>query len=136
MKTWLEQLGMWWRRRQTLGRRGEREAARHLRRNGYRIVARNLSRRIGEIDILAEDRRSGALAVVEVKTTTGDEPPPETHVHRDKQRKLTMLAGDLMRRYGLDDRTIRFDVIGIVWPTDAPRPTRITHHVNAFEALG
>jgi len=39
-----------------------------------------------------------------------------------------------VRRYRLDDRPIRFDVVGVVWPDDAPKPTRVTHHVAAFEA--
>ena len=118
----------------TLGERGERAAAAYLRRHGHRILGKNLRNRLGEIDLLALDRRTGAVVIVEVKTTRGDDPPPEIHVNPAKQRKLTSLAGQLARQHRLGDRTIRFDVIGIVWAQDQPRPTRITHHANAFDA--
>jgi len=56
-------------RRPTLGARGERAAARALRRAGYRILARNLRTPEGEVDLLA--RHAGRLVLVEVKTTAG-----------------------------------------------------------------
>lgn len=130
MWAWLQ----WRRRPLPLGPRGEAAAAAHLRRTGYRILARNLRSGVGEIDILAEHRPTRTLALVEVKTTAGEDPPPETHVNPAKQRKLTALADHLIRRYRLQDRAIRFDVIGVVWPEEADRPTRLTHHEGAFEA--
>ena len=130
MWAWLQP----WRSGGTLGAKGERAAARHLRRGGYRILARNLRSRLGEIDILAEHRASRSIIIVEVKTTVSDDPSPEEHVNAAKQRKLTTLGGHLVRRYGLADRVVRFDVIGVVWPAGAKRPTRLTHHEGAFEA--
>ena len=58
-------------RRLPLGRRGERIAAARLRREGYRILARNVRNRFGEIDLVAEapDRRT--VVVVEVKAGLG-----------------------------------------------------------------
>ena len=51
-----------------VGRLGERYAARHLRRHGLRIVARNVRSGRGEIDLVAVD---GATVVfVEVKSRT------------------------------------------------------------------
>ncbi|MBI3622281.1 MAG: YraN family protein, partial [Nitrospirae bacterium] len=50
---------------QRFGRAGEAEAARHLQRAGYRIVARNYRTRFGEIDLVAYD--AAVLAFVEVK---------------------------------------------------------------------
>ncbi len=44
--------------------RGERTAARHLTRRGYRILGRNLRNRFGEIDILAEDPDRRTVVVV------------------------------------------------------------------------
>ncbi len=117
-----------------LGERGERAAAKLLRRTGHRVLARNLRRRLGEIDILAAERGSRAVLVVEVKTTVSDDPPPEVHVDAPKQRKLTALAGHIVREFKLEDRPIRFDVVAVVWPEGAAKPTRITHHRAAFEA--
>lgn len=91
--------------------------------------------RLGEIDIVAEDRRSGAVVIVEVKAGISDNPPPEQHVNYAKQRKLTALAGELMRRYRLEDRVVRFDVIAVVWPAENRKPTRLTHYENAFAAV-
>ncbi len=123
-----------WQVELTLGQRGERVAAKHLRQQGYRILARNLRSRIGEVDLVASDCKRDAIAIVEVKTTQSDDPPPEVHVDPRKQRKLTALAMDLVRRHRWEDRAIRFDVVAIVWPAGAKRPSRITHHVGAFEA--
>lgn len=120
--------------RRRLGRRAEQAAARHLKRRGYRILARNLRSRLGEIDLLAESTEDRTIVVVEVKAAAGEDPPPEVHVDARKQRKLTALADQLVRRHRLDDRRIRFDVIAVVWPADCKKPTRLTHHVNAFPA--
>ena len=124
----------------SVGSRGERAAAGHLRRHGYRILARNLRNKLGEIDILAEAPDGRTIVVVEVKSSAvrpGDDgrsanPPPEVHVNRAKQRKLVSLACQTARRNRLADRPIRFDVIGVELPTKG-RPT-IRHHVNAFES--
>lgn len=111
---------------------GERAAARHLKAQGYRILARNLRTRLGEIDLLAEapDRRT--IVVVEVKAGTGGAIRPEVHVNATKRRKLVQLALQLARRHRLHDRPIRFDVIGVDLPRDAPPVIR--HHVGAFES--
>lgn len=124
----------WFSQSLPLGARGEREAARYLRKHGHRILARNLRNRFGEIDIVVEDRKTRHIAIVEVKTTVSEDPPPEVHVNLRKQRKLTALAGQLVRRYHLENRVVRFDVVAIVWPEGTKRPARVTHHVGAFEA--
>jgi Holliday junction resolvase-like predicted endonuclease len=56
------------------------------------------------------------------------------HVDARKQRKLTALAMELVRRRRWADRAVRFDVVAVVWPQCAKQPTRITHHTGAFEA--
>ncbi|MEX0775510.1 MAG: YraN family protein [Phycisphaeraceae bacterium] len=122
------------------GARGEQAAVEHLRRQGYRILGRNLRNRFGEIDVLAEapDRRS--LVIVEVKAAELDDPTtrgpgaarPEDHVNRAKQRKLAALAQQLLRRYRLTDRPVRFDVIAVDLHPDQP-PT-VRHHIAAFES--
>lgn len=131
-------------RRQTAGtltgRRGEQLAARYLRRNRYRIWARNLANPIGEVDILAlaPDRRT--LVVVEVKTRQlhqlpGDELVPELHVNRHKQDKLAAIAAYLVKKHRWTDRPVRFDVIGIdLPPKDSGAKPVIRHHEGAFES--
>lgn len=124
----------WIRRYRSLGARGERAAARYLKRHGYKILARNLRNHSGEIDLVAQDKTTQQIAVVEVKSASSDTPPPERHVNYTKQRKLITLAKQMIKRHNLQDCSVRFDVIGIVWPANQKRPTRITHHIDAFRS--
>lgn len=119
------------------GRAGEREAARHLRRAGYRLLGRNLANHLGEIDLLAVDPDGRTVVFVEVKARRiGAGGPareslrPEFHVNQAKQRKLVALAAGELRRRRLTDRPVRFDVIGV----DLPRRGKpvVRHHVGAF----
>jgi len=50
----------------SLGRRGEDAAARYLKRHKYRLIARGVRSRLGELDIVAADGRT--VVFVEVKT--------------------------------------------------------------------
>ena len=61
--------------RKEIGALGERAAAKYLRRNGFSILEKNMTRKIGEIDIVA--KRHGTLHIVEVKSVACDEFPVE-----------------------------------------------------------
>ncbi len=119
-----------------LGRRGERAAARHLRRRGFRILERNRTTRLGEIDIraLAPDRHT--LVVVEVKTRVlgpgGSEASrrPERSVTAHKRRKLLSLARSLQRSPRYRDLPVRIDVVAVEYPPDGGRPM-LRHHEAA-----
>jgi putative endonuclease len=115
-----------------LGARGERLAARHLRRAGYRILARNLRNRFGEVDLLALDPDGRTIVIVEVKAGSDGAVEPEVHLTRDKQRRLVALAAQVARRYRLTDRPFRFDLVAVDIPHDG-KPV-IRHHVAAFES--
>ena len=75
------------------GDSGEDAACRLLKREGYRIAARNFSCKIGEIDIVAVHPQEKLLAFVEVKTrrSTAYGMPCEA-VDRRKQIKLRRCA--------------------------------------------
>jgi putative endonuclease len=121
-------------RRLPLGRRGENAAARFLHRLGYVIVARGQRDAIGEIDLVAVDRRT--VVFVEVKTRAShDAGHPAEAVDEDKQRRLTRLALSYLKRHDLLECKTRFDVIAITWPDGDKRPT-IEHYKDAFEAVG
>ena len=70
-----------------IGRAGERHAARYLRRQGCRILARNLRTPVGEVDLLAQE---GAwLIVVEVKAGRFADPDTlEARIDRSQRRRL------------------------------------------------
>lgn len=107
-----------------LGRKGERAAARALRRAGMTVIGRRVKTAHGEIDLVALD--GGALVVVEVKTTrrTAAAPPaaagtraagpdPVDRVDHRKKARLVAAARALARAKGLSGLPIRFDVVAV-----------------------
>lgn len=114
------------------GERGERAAERALRRKGLRILARNYRVAEGEIDLIALDR--GVVVFVEVKTRV--EGTPAEAVTLEKQRRISRAALRFLKKERLlEIARCRFDVVAVVWPAGAPRPT-IEHFSNAFEPIG
>ncbi len=95
-----------------LGRRGERAAEKHLRRNGYRIVARNFRAAGAEIDLVAID--GDTLVFVEVKTRRSRAAgAPEEAVDERKQKRMRRAAEVFARRYRADEIEMRFDIIAV-----------------------
>ena len=119
-------------RRSSTGARGERAAADFLKQNQYKIIARNLRNRFGEIDLVALTPDGRAVAIIEVKTAERPDALPELRVNKTKQHKLTALAAQIVRRYKLQDKPIRFDVIAVNLPPDADPIVR--HFQAAFES--
>jgi len=122
----------------TLGARGEAAAARHLRGQGYHVIAQGQRNVLGEIDLIAVDPTAQIrmLVFVEVKTRADHETGhPAEAVDRQKQQKLTRLATAYRQRHALVDVPARFDVIAVTWPTGARSPA-IEHFKNAFDAQG
>jgi putative endonuclease len=113
------------------GDRGERAAARYLRREGMRVLTRGYDTHWGEIDLVA--REAEFLVFIEVKTRRWGEPAEA--VTLEKQRRLTLAALHFLRKRNLLDQRCRFDVVAVVWADDR-RPPRIEHIRGAFEAVG
>ncbi len=128
-----------WRERlfpaKTLGQRGEAAAERFLRRRGYKTLARSDRCGLGELDLVMRDGET--VVFVEVKTRQSQKAGhPAEAVDENKQRRLTRLAVAFLKRHRLLGRcSARFDVVAILWPDDARRPT-IEHIQNAFDAAG
>lgn len=122
-----------------LGERGERYAARLLRRKGHRLLFTGRRNRFGELDLIMVDERSPrrALVFVEVKTRRDTRAgSPAEAVTPEKQRRLTRAALAFAKTHDLLDHPARFDVVAIVWPRGARRPASAQHLENAFEAFG
>ncbi|MGA2230259.1 MAG: YraN family protein [Tepidisphaeraceae bacterium] len=113
-----------------LGPRGENAAARFLRSHGYKIIQRNFSCPVGELDIVAKQGKT--LIFVEVKTRADDDPTPETQVDAVKQHQLTKTARYYLSRYGVPPPPARFDVVAVIWPHG--QTPSIRHTPNAFDA--
>ncbi len=98
--------------RQSLGKWGEEQAARFLRRCGMKILVRNLRTPVGEIDIVA--RKGGTLVFVEVKTRRGCAyGAPQEAVGAAKQRQIVRAASWYLNDRGWQKLQPRFDVLAV-----------------------
>jgi putative endonuclease len=115
-----------------LGRRGEALAAELLQAQGLTIVERNFRCRAGEIDLVALDGET--LVFVEVRSRRGDRlGTPFESVDLRKQARVTRVARQFLASRGLDDRAVRFDVVGVRFDAEPPA---LDHLRAAFEAAG
>ena len=88
--------------RRVLGLAGEHIAERELGRRGYRIVARNVRTRLGEIDLVCRDGRE--YLFVEVKTRrAGSFVAAAEAVDRRKAQRLAVLAQSWLAAIGQRD---------------------------------
>jgi putative endonuclease len=116
-----------------LGAEGEARAAEHLRRRGYRIVARNVRAGGVEIDLIA--RRGSLVVFAEVKTRRSRFlGPPEQAVDARKRARLVRGATAWLRDHPGAARRARFDVI--VCEPDPDAGWRVRHLEAAFDASG
>jgi putative endonuclease len=118
----------------SFGDRGERLAARYLRRQGYKILARRYRTALGEIDLIARD--GACIVIVEVKTRRSEGAGlPHEAVDLYKQAQLARLGLAFLKRHRLLEHPARFDVVSIVWEGAGAEP-QIVHYRNAFEPPG
>jgi putative endonuclease len=119
--------------RRVLGARGEEFAALHLRRRGYRILARNARADGVEIDLVAA--RGGVVIFVEVKTRRSlRQGPPEAAVDARKQARIVRGASAWLREQRRRPRRVRFDVIAVHLDTEGS--WQLSHWEDAFDASG
>ena len=108
-------------RKLDLGSLGEEEACTYLKKQRWKIVARNFRVPEGEIDIIS--RRGKLMIFVEVKTRSSAVygQPWEAVGHR-KRKRLKTAAGIYIHEHSLQgDLEFRFDVISITLD-DALKP--------------
>lgn len=102
-----------------LGKSGEDEAVKLLKRNGYKILKRNYKNKSGEVDIIAQDKDS--ICFVEVKTRTSDRfGLPAESVRLSKQRQISKIALNFLKQGNLLDRKARFDVVSVMYSNGEP----------------
>ena len=93
------------------GAAAEEAAEGHLRDAGYRIVARNVRTKGGELDIVALDGET--LCFIEIKArATAEYGRAIEAVGPQKQRRLARAAALFLAR-NRSDRPCRFDVLGL-----------------------
>jgi putative endonuclease len=109
------------------GNYGEDLAVNYLRKRGYKILERNLTNKIGEIDILSQKAKT--IVLVEVKTKSTDRfGAGYEMVNYYKAKKLLCLAKSLQIRY--PKSTIRIDVVSVDLSSSPPI---IEHFENAVQ---
>jgi putative endonuclease len=122
--------------RRSFGDRGEDEAVSYLKKNGYRILARNYVSGRREIDIIAS--KKDILAIVEVKTRTYTKDSFEKYgraaqaVDADKRRNLLIAARAYTEEHPTN-KLLRFDVIEVYFAEGEDAPLLSLHHMpDAF----
>lgn len=111
---------------------GETVAAEYLRKKKYKLLAAGYRTRLGEIDLIASNRKN--LIFVEVKLRkSGEFATPREFVDFHKQARLRSTAEMYLSRYPTKLQP-RFDVIEIYAPqgTETKDP-QIIHLEGAFE---
>lgn len=115
----------------SLGREGERRAEAFLRRRGYRILGRNVRRRVGEIDLVAFEPVSRTVCFVEVKARRAEGPASAWEaVTPEKRRRIRTAAERFLATVRTDYRACRFDAVAAVLRPDGR--WEIEHLENCF----
>lgn len=111
-----------------LGAEGERVAEQFLRSKGLKVLERNLRTRLGEIDLVCQDKDT--IVFVEVKTRTsalyGD---GTAAVGARKQAKLRRLAQAYLASRSPESLNARFDVLSVMLLAGEPT---VEHIEGAF----
>jgi putative endonuclease len=114
------------RRKDALGRYGERVAAEHLVAVGFVVLEKNWRCAQGEIDIVARD--GDVLVVCEVKTRSSlSHGTPFEAVTRRKLHRLERLGIAWMQARAVRPRRMRVDVVSVLRP---PTGRLVIEHVR------
>jgi putative endonuclease len=125
--------GRRWRRmqnkQQQFGERSETLAAWYLKKNGYTIIEQNYRNQLGEIDIIAREKKT--IVFVEVKSRRSTRyGSPKWAVTPKKQRKISMVALYYLKTTKQSNAKARFDVVSIYANQDEPQIEIVK---NAFD---
>jgi len=122
----------------SVGADGEKIAVKFLKKKSYKIIERNWcnkkGKRIGEIDIIAQEKDRDMLIFVEVKTrkiTKNDiDILPEEQITRSKLAKLNRIAEIYIGEKELWDSQWRIDAVSVLIVDGDKKP-----HINHIESI-
>ncbi len=126
--------------KQDIGKYGEKIAARYLKKNGYRVIGKNLHFGKNELDLVAKNKQF--LAFVEVKTRsyehTQDAEQNRPALAVDQEKRLrTVQASKAYLRANPTRLCPRLDVIEVYLDRqNRNKPFKINHIEAAFTASG
>jgi putative endonuclease len=107
---------------------GEELALRYLTRRGYVLIERNYRTRYGELDLILRHRNTIVFAEVKLRRGTSFGDPLEAVTPR-KQAAIRLLAEQYLSEKEPEFDALRFDVVGILVGSGAPR---VLHLEDAF----
>lgn len=112
------------------GKRGESIAVSYLKKQGYKIIEKNYKTKLGEIDIVADNK--GCICFIEVRAKNNQTfGLPEETILKKKQLAISRTALTYIKQYKLEERCCRFDVVSIEDVNSANPEIRLIK--NAFE---
>lgn len=111
-----------------IGNFGENAACKFLKKNKYKILERNFSKKYGEIDIIAQ--KGETVSFVEVKTRKSNfYGAPSEFVDLKKQERIKKTAYAYIVEKGLSCN-FSFDIIEVY--AENGKVKEINHIINAF----
>lgn len=124
-----------------IGKIGENAATKFLKKNGYKILDRNVHQSHNELDIIALNKRVGVLTFVEVKSRCVNDDlyskfgtPSSAVTYSKKQRTLAAAAAYLSSNIKYKKYQPRLDVIEVYLNKEDLSLIKINHIENAFGA--
>lgn len=116
--------------RLSLGKAGEAFAAKFLKKKGYKIKETNYRSPLGEVDIIAVDRKT--LVFVEVKTRRNIAfGYPAEAVNQRKQIQIAKTAQHYLSSKKLTNHAARIDVVSVIAREGREMEAELI--MNAFE---
>jgi putative endonuclease len=122
----------------SVGQKGEKEAVKFLKKQGYKILDRNWcnekGKRIGEIDVVVQNKKTGQIIFVEVKTRFLDKYDksvlPQEQITHLKLIKLNKIAEVYIKEKFLLDIIWRIDAVGVIFTKENKKP--IIKHIKSI----
>lgn len=110
------------------GSSGEDIAVKYLQTHGYRVLDRNFTTSVGEVDIFVTDEST--LIAVEVKSRLSLEyGTPAEAVNYEKIKKISQVTSQYIKKFRLFGTPVWFDVVE-VYIADKT----VNHIKNAFDS--
>ena len=110
------------------GSGGEDLAVIYLETHGYRVLDRNYTTSVGEVDIFVTDEKT--LIAVEVKSRLSLEyGTPAEAVGHEKIKKISQVTSQYIKQFRLFGVPVRFDVVEVYL-----QDRTLNHIVNAFDS--
>ena len=107
------------------GNKAEDQSAQYLKEKGYKILARNFSCKMGEVDIIAQDKQDTIIFVEVKQRKTNLFGGGLAAVNKAKQKRITLTAAAYIKKTKMPYTALRFDIITVTAGV-------LQHYENAF----